>query len=417
MTFQTKASSQKNKTIMKIGLIRRWAILSVSVIAGFIIRFCILSVAIAMGTANANVVDEALAGGDLSKAYGLAFERATEGSPEAQYQFAVMCRNGQGAEADPIEAAKWFRFAAVQGHLESQEQLALALLSGNGVGQDQIEAAKWLGLAAKQDSPSALYMLANMHLVGEGVRQDNLKAYELFGKSADLGYTKSMIKQADMLIYGRGVKKNIYKAIVLYQEAELAGDHYAKLKNPELDKQKLCLFSAKTQLFGRYLKCVSGKELHRKLFAKGVLLNKKPTKNYQKTYDSSRLIKGSRSLELLLTKNDRIARLQYIFDRNEDANGRSNSAVQPPSISKVREMLEQKYGRYHKKEGILGAGEIQYEWLLKDQVTIVLHQQSPLSEMKLAYVIKDRLSEFYADRKMEKQEAASKVLASDADFY
>jgi len=372
--------------------------------------FCLIVISfLIMESPKAGLVDAMFATEDLTKKYSRLYSQASQGNASAQHRLAVMCRNGEGTLKDPVEAVKWFRKAAEQGKVESQEQLALALLSGNGVGQDDIEAARWVGLAARQNSPSALYMLANMNLTGQGIKKDKQKAYSLFEKSASFGYTKSMLKQADMLIYGKGVEKNVYSGILLYEQAARAGDNLAKFRLPELEKQKLCLFSAKTQLFGKYLKCVSGKELQMKLSERGGIQTEESDKT-RKLFNSQAILKGSRDLELNLTKDDRVARIKYVFDLSGDEG-------QVLDITKLRNMLVRKYGNYQKAEGVLGAGSIRYSWILKDKLNIALHQKSSRSDIHLEYYFSQRLEAFYTQREIEKQKILENSYVVDTEVF
>jgi len=330
--------------------------------------------------------------------YNLLYGHSQEGNTLAQHRLAMMYLNGNGTLKDPIEAVKWFRLAAQEGNSDSQFQLALALLSGNGVGEDKLEAVKWLRLAADQNSQNALYVLANMHLKGESLDRDNRTAYQLFKKSAELGFTRSLLKQADMLIRGIGIEKNVYKGILLYKGAARAGDVFAQSKLPDLEKQKLCLFSAKTQLFGKYLKCANGKELRLQILEKGAKLIKKRSNRYRKLYSSENVLKGSKYLELHFISSDKLARLRYTFERaRKDGNQISNLK----SLTTIKNILENKYGRHQNKEGILRVGKVKYFWLLKDEINIVLSQNSSRSDVILEYLVPSRLKIFQAEQNAE----------------
>jgi TPR repeat protein len=68
---------------------------------------------------------------------------------------AILLLNGAGAKADPVEAAKWFRAAAVQGDVTSQLSPALLHMAGQGVPQDWPEAYLWLSAAMAQGNSEA----------------------------------------------------------------------------------------------------------------------------------------------------------------------------------------------------------------------------------------------------------------------
>jgi TPR repeat protein len=73
---------------------------------------------------------------------------AEQGYADAQFNLALMYRNGDGVPQDDAEAAKWYRRAAEQGLAEAQYNLAVMYRRGLGVPQDYAEAVKWYQRAA-----------------------------------------------------------------------------------------------------------------------------------------------------------------------------------------------------------------------------------------------------------------------------
>ena len=65
----------------------------------------------------------------------------------AQGASGMMYYNGEGIEADPKQAARWFTQAATQGDTTAQYNLACLHYSGTGVPQDTAVACKWLQTA------------------------------------------------------------------------------------------------------------------------------------------------------------------------------------------------------------------------------------------------------------------------------
>jgi len=357
-------------------------------------------------------IKSALAQHDFTRAYQLIYIKAQSGDPSAQHQLALMCLTGEGTATDPVEAVKWFREAAKQNHIASQEQLALALLNGNGVGQDEIEASIWLNRADENGSNNATYMLANLYLQGKGIKKDLELAYTLFSKAATLGHTKSMLKQADMLIAGNGVTKNVYQAITIYKNAASAGDRLAKMKLPELESKKFCLFSAKTKLFGKYIKCTKATRLHLHLQSIGI---ERQSQDEQLTYryDSSRLLRGSNELVLNFTKDNEIARLMYVFTIQNSRSARSKSI----NIKRIKKMLVKKYGNKIQQDGILGVGYIQFSWRLEDNVEIILNQKSPSSDIKLEYRVPMKFAMFEKSLMQARDEISQKAIVLDSAAF
>ena len=60
----------------------------------------------------------------------------------AQYNLALIYKNGNGVAQDYAEAAKWHRLAAEQGHLKAANNLGSLYYAGDGVLQNYAEAAK-----------------------------------------------------------------------------------------------------------------------------------------------------------------------------------------------------------------------------------------------------------------------------------
>jgi hypothetical protein len=96
---------------------------------------------------------------------------------EAEFLLGVVYDNGYGVAKDYMEAARWYRKAAVQGHVQAQFNLATLYDLGQGVPQDSSEAAKWYKAAAEQGDSQAQNNLGIMYFLGQGVSRDPVKAY------------------------------------------------------------------------------------------------------------------------------------------------------------------------------------------------------------------------------------------------
>jgi TPR repeat protein len=83
------------------------------------------------------------------------WERASQGHPEAQHDFAERLCEGRGLPRNYEVAVEWFRLAAEQGYAPAQCKLGMMLFVGRGIPQDRIEAYKWIFLAAKQGDSQA----------------------------------------------------------------------------------------------------------------------------------------------------------------------------------------------------------------------------------------------------------------------
>jgi TPR repeat protein len=118
----------------------------------------------------------AINAGDSATFLQLMRTLSTQGQAIAQTNLGLIYEKSQGVAQDPVEAARWYKLAAVQGHAKAQYLLGLKYVIGHGVAKDYAQAIKWLGLAAAQGKPDAQYQLGTMHHNGQGVIQDYKEA-------------------------------------------------------------------------------------------------------------------------------------------------------------------------------------------------------------------------------------------------
>lgn len=76
---------------------------------------------------------------------------AVQGNQYSQYRLGLMLT----AAGEYAEAAQWYRKAAVQGYAPAQCSLAACYENGQGVGQSRTEASKWYRRAAKNGDYAA----------------------------------------------------------------------------------------------------------------------------------------------------------------------------------------------------------------------------------------------------------------------
>ncbi|MDP4023193.1 tetratricopeptide repeat protein [Methylobacterium sp. NEAU 140] len=69
------------------------------------------------------------------------------GDPNAQYNLARLYLDGNGVDADPRQAARWFNLAAEKGHRPAQALLGDMLVNGSGVQPQRVRGLMWLSLA------------------------------------------------------------------------------------------------------------------------------------------------------------------------------------------------------------------------------------------------------------------------------
>jgi TPR repeat protein len=120
---------------------------------------------------------------DFDKAIDYWRKGAEAGDADCQTSLGMIYQAGDripsGIEADPAEAAKWYRMAAEQDHTEAIWHLAGILARGVGVEQNNEEAIIWLHRGAELGSGDCIWGLSRSYLSGQGVEVDSVKAYAL----------------------------------------------------------------------------------------------------------------------------------------------------------------------------------------------------------------------------------------------
>lgn len=146
------------------------------------------------GTGICSVQDglDAVERQDFTAAYQEFKKLAEQGDRDAQYNLAILYKQGKGAMQDKAKAAKWFRKSADQGLADAQYHLGRMYDTGDGVQQNFGYAAVWYKKAAKQGNPLAQTNLGVLYANGEGVKQDLVLAYVWLNLAASQGLAKAL---------------------------------------------------------------------------------------------------------------------------------------------------------------------------------------------------------------------------------
>jgi len=129
---------------------------------------------------------------DYMTAYKTFKTLAEQGNAEAQYNLAILYKQGKGAMQDAGAAVNWFRKAAEQGLASAQYYIGHLYDVGEGVKQDSILAKDWYTKAAEQGNASAQSNLGVLYANGEGGQQDIVKSYVWFSLAASQGLTAAL---------------------------------------------------------------------------------------------------------------------------------------------------------------------------------------------------------------------------------
>jgi uncharacterized protein len=119
------------------------------------------------------------------------------------------------ANADYVEALRWFRSAAIQGDAAAEVATGDLYREGQGVLPDAAAAARWYERAAASNNADALWKLGRLYEDGEGVPQDSETATVLFRRAAELGSAGAHNSLGNLSLFSR----NFADALSWYRQA------------------------------------------------------------------------------------------------------------------------------------------------------------------------------------------------------
>lgn len=157
-------------------------------------------------------------------------QAALAGNLEAQFLLAKLIAKGApGLAVDAADGIKLLQSAAEKGYAPAQNELGLRLQKGTGIVASSTSAAQWYQKASDRDHVPAHVNLGLLLVKGEGVPQDFAKALELFQKAADVGDGWGLNNLGSMHEMGWGVPKDLDKAKQFYAQAAAKGNAMAPL--------------------------------------------------------------------------------------------------------------------------------------------------------------------------------------------
>jgi len=180
--------------------------------------------ALAVFALPAKALDKALEGLPFAKRLAL----AKAGDNAAKFAVGESYEKGEGVKLNVLEAAKWYRQAALAGVLDAQFRLALLIEKGaQGLKPDKLAATKLLLAAAnKGHGPSQLAYGQKLHR-GDGVPQDDKVAALWVHKAAEQGLATAQNDYGSMLLHGWGIERNLDEAFKWFEKASNQGDLWA----------------------------------------------------------------------------------------------------------------------------------------------------------------------------------------------
>ncbi|HWX11848.1 MAG TPA: tetratricopeptide repeat protein [Trinickia sp.] len=165
-------------------------------------------------------------------------DAAEHGNRLAQFNYAMMLLNGEGAPADVDEGRRWLRKAADANMSHAQYVYGRMYDDGDFVSRDPTEAHRWFLKAAQQGHVQAELALANQFLDGRGTARDNRQAFYWYKKAAEGGdMTAQYVTGSFYERGGDGVTPNLNVARAYYAAAAAQGDPAARLKFQQLSSE------------------------------------------------------------------------------------------------------------------------------------------------------------------------------------
>jgi uncharacterized protein len=167
---------------------------------------------------------------DLVEAAKWYREAALAGNMQAQFLLSKLISKGvPGLQASAQDGLKLLQSAAEKGFAPAQNELGLRYQKGLSVTANAAEAARWFEKASQQNHISAHVNLGLLLVKGDGLSQNLPRAAELFQKAADGGDAWGINNLASMYEMGWGLAKDIEKAKDLYRQAAALGNAMAPL--------------------------------------------------------------------------------------------------------------------------------------------------------------------------------------------
>jgi TPR repeat protein len=154
---------------------------------------------------------------------------ARAGDVEAQLSVALDYEQGLNqARKDPVQAARWFREAALAGNLDAQFRLSRLITKGApGLASDMPTAIKLLQDAANRGYDQAQNELGIRLQKGDGLAADPAAAAQMFRKAAEQGNVQAQVNLGLLQVRGLGIAQDFDAAFKLFEKASETGDPWA----------------------------------------------------------------------------------------------------------------------------------------------------------------------------------------------
>ncbi|UPG96286.1 tetratricopeptide repeat protein [Luteibacter aegosomatissinici] len=158
-------------------------------------------------------------------AHAYALRLAKEGDATAQTIVGQMFLDGQGCDAQPVEAVYWFMQAAHLASPMAMNMLGRCHENGWGAVVNHELAAVWFRRAAEHGLDWGMYNYAHVLEQGRGLRESRIDAFAWFSRAAALGHARAMCFLARYFEHGWETPQDLPRAYALYEASANAGDY------------------------------------------------------------------------------------------------------------------------------------------------------------------------------------------------
>lgn len=139
---------------------------------------------------------------------------AMDGFSPAQYQLAIMYKEGYGVTKNLQKTVELLTLAANQNDSDAQFNLSLLYSEGEGVKKDLTKAFTLMQKSAKKGLASAQYNLAVIYYQGLGTHADKYEASKWYQKAAKQNFALAQFNLALMYFNGEGVEKSLKQSFI-----------------------------------------------------------------------------------------------------------------------------------------------------------------------------------------------------------
>ena len=143
---------------------------------------------------------------------------ALQNDPEGLFGLGWCYEKGKGVEQNMERALCLYHRAADAGDIKAMLRLAWAYGSGAGLPVDLVEKVRWEMKAAKRGNGDALYYVGRAYLRGEGLPQDDAKGAQYMRRSALQGSPRAFWYLGRLMETGRGVPMSAHNAYGWYRK-------------------------------------------------------------------------------------------------------------------------------------------------------------------------------------------------------